>query len=122
MLGIPKILKSPNALEFHFTDGEAFLVLGTVSNELYIVPRENDLPKRFIPEFSRKTASYIAKIKQTDYLSMKGGKKEHYYYHKHERPYPELWLHHKSGIGYLRASRLKDGKPSYAVGKEGIVG
>jgi hypothetical protein len=120
MLGIPKVLYGVTA-QYRFTDGEAFLAVGRDSNELYIIPRKNDLPLRRIPPFSTRTAQYTDKVRQTDYLSTKGGNREDYYFHKHERPYPGLWLNHAAGVGYLRAAKHK-GKPSYAVGKEGIVG
>lgn len=121
MLGTPKLLISPNSVEFQFADGEAFLAVGTKTNRLYIIPRVNNLPLRVIPPFSHRTATFVDKIKQTDYLAVKGGNREDYYYHKHEKPYPGLWLNHAAGVGYLIAAN-NNGKPSYAVGKEGIVG
>jgi hypothetical protein len=121
MLGMAALLISPDYVEFRFSKGEAFLAVGSNSNELYIIPRRGDGPLRTIPPFSKRTTQYATDIKQTDYLSMKGGDKEHYYYHKHEKPFPGLWLNDAAGVGYLRAANNK-GKPSYAVGKEGIVG
>jgi hypothetical protein len=120
MLGMAKVLKGMTA-DFEFLDGEAFLAVGGNSNQLYIIPRVDNKPLTRIPKFSQRTARYVDKIKQTDYLSTKGGDNEDYYYHKHERPYPGLWLNHAAGVGYLVAA-THNGKPSYAVGKEGIVG
>lgn len=120
MLGMAKMLKGGD-VHYLFADGEAFLAVGTKSNELYIIPRVNDKPLSRIPPYSRRTATFQTKIVQTDYLSTKGGNRQDYYYHKHERPYPGLWLNHAAGVGYLRAAD-NNGKPSYAVGKEGIVG
>lgn len=121
MLGMAAMLESPDYVQFRFDKGEAFIAVGRDSNELYIIPRKGQGPIPHVPPFSKRAMNYQTTIRQTDYLSTKGGSKEHYYYHKHERPYPELWLHEATGVGYLRAANHK-GKPSYAVGKEGIVG
>lgn len=119
MLGMTKLLILPDR-HLIFSGGDAFLAVGQKSNELYIIPRVNDRPKSFIPEFSRRTTKYIGPVLQTDYMSSKGGIRPQHYYHTHQEPYPKLWVH-SSGVGYIRASN-NNGKPSYAVGKEGIVG
>lgn len=105
-----------------FRKHEAFLAVGHRSNHLYIVPRaKNGGPIKTIPKFSHAAWQRIGLLRQTDYLSTKGRQRsEHYYYHKHEEPLPVLWIH-PSGVGYVRPSRHQ-GKPSYAVGREGIVG
>jgi hypothetical protein len=118
MLGVMAKFVAHNK-ELIFRKGEAFLAVGHTSNMLYVVPRKNNAPAN-VPKFSRSTTKLIGKISRTDYWAMKGGKTEHYYYHDHEPPYPSLYIH-KSGVGYLRPA-LWNGKPSYAVGKEGIVG
>jgi hypothetical protein len=106
--------------ELRFSKGEAFLAVGQNSNELYIIPRVANAPMKVIPSFSPRGVKRVGPVLATHYLSTKGGSEEHYYYHDHESPFPILYLH-KSGIGYIRASN-HNGKPSYAVGKEGIVG
>lgn len=97
------------------------MAVGHKSNELYFIPRINNAPRKIIPPFSRATCARIGLVRQTDYWSAKGRDKEVHYYHEHEEPFPVLWIHKPSGIGYLRAAS-HNGKPSYAVGKEGIVG
>ena len=119
MLGMMAKLCLKNK-ELRFSQGEAFLAVGNQSNELYIIPRVNNQPMRVIPRFSTRCVKRVGEVQQTDYFSTKGGAEEHYYFHKHESPFPVLFLH-PSGIGYLRAVN-HNGKPSYAVGKEGIVG
>lgn len=105
-----------------FRRGESFLCVGHKSNELYIIPRVNNAPLKRIPAFSRRLFQCIGEIVRTDYLSTKGKtRRENHYYHEHEKPYPKLWLNHSARVGYLRAAD-HNGKPSYAVGKEGIVG
>jgi hypothetical protein len=102
-----------------FRKGEAFLALGHTSNTLYVVPRKHNKPAD-VPKFQASKLEKIGKVRRTDYWASKGGRTEHYYYHDHEQPYPTLYVH-KSGVGYLRPARYNGG-PSYAVGKEGIVG
>jgi hypothetical protein len=104
--------------ELSFRKGEAFLAVGHASNTLYVVPRKGDRPVD-VPKFNR-SMQLVGKVEQTDYWASKGGNEEHYYYHEHEEPYPSLYVH-SSGVGYLRPAR-HNGGPSYAVGKEGIVG
>ena len=104
-----------------FRRGESFLTVGHRSNELYFIPRVNNGPLTQIPPFSRATCKRIGRVRQTDYWSTKGRHGERHYYHEHEEPFPVLWIHQASKVGYLRAAN-HNGKPSYAVGKEGIVG
>lgn len=120
LLGMAKLLVLRDR-QLTFSPGEAFLAVGHTSNTLYIVPRVRNEPLKLIPKFSTKSAKFIGTVLQTDYLSSKGRpKREHYYYHKHQAPFPSLWAH-PSGVSYLRPAKL-NGKPSYAVGREGIVG
>lgn len=120
MLGMAKLLVLKDR-QLHFRRGETFLAVGHKSNELYLIPRVNDAPLKRIPAFSRKECKCVGAVLQTDYLSTKGQSGEHHYYHKHEIPFPRLWIHEKTQVGYLRAA-IQNGRPSYAVGKEGIVG
>jgi len=101
-----------------FRKGDAFLAVGHKSNQLYVIPRKNNHPVD-VPKFSRAMRN-LGKIVRTDYWANKGGKTEHYYFHDHEPPFPTLYVH-SSGVGYLKPARFNGG-PSYAVGKEGIVG
>lgn len=118
MVGMMAALALENGAELRFKSGEAFLAMGHRSNRLYVVPRKNNKPVD-VPAFSR-SMRCIGKVVRTDYLSTKGGNQEHYYYHEHEHPFPTLYTH-PTGVGYLRPAR-HNGKASYAVGKEGIVG
>lgn len=121
MLGMAKMLVLRDRV-LTFRRGETFLAVGHKSNELYLIPRVNNRPLERIPPFHRRTAECVGEVLQTDYLSTKGkDRKEHHYYHKHEKPYPRLWLNHAARVGYLHAAS-HNGKPSYAVGEEGIVG
>ncbi len=120
MLGVMALLAMESGHQLHFNKGEAFLAVGNKTNQLYIIPRVRNKPIEKVPDFSR-ALKRIGRVKATHYLSTKGGSKEHYYYHDHEPPYPMLYLHNSSGCGYIRAANYK-GKPSYAVGREGIVG
>ena len=120
MLGVTKLLILRDR-HLTFRNGEAFLAVGHKSNTLYIVPRVRNEPIKVIPKFSTRTARRIGQVLQTDYLSSKGQpRREHYYYHKHQAPFPSLWAH-PSGVSYIRPAK-HNGKPSYAVGREGIVG
>jgi hypothetical protein len=120
MLGMMAKFYSASAggKEFVFRKGEAFLAVGHKSNVLYVIPRKNNKPAD-VPAI-RNMSQNLGKIRRTDYWASKGGTTEHYYYHDHEQPYPTLYVH-ESGAGYLRPATYK-GRPSYAVGKEGIVG
>lgn len=101
-----------------FSEHEApFLALGTRTNVLYFVPKRNGMPVN-IPSGPYE---YVATVTRLDYYSDKGG--EHcYYYHDHEPPYPQLFMHKRSGVCMLRPSECKDGSRSYAVGDEGVIG
>lgn len=117
MLGfMAKFYAEDSVLEFR--KGNAFLAVGHKSNTLYVIPRKNGHPVD-VPKFSREMR-LVGEVARTDYWAAKGGADEHYYYHDHEPPYPTLYVH-SSGVGYLRPAR-HNGQPSYAVGKEGIVG
>lgn len=94
-----------------------FLAIGAHSNYVYFIPQKNGAPLKKIPA---KGYVPLLKLRQTDYLSDKGGE-DAYYYHKHERPYPTLYIHEKTGCMVLEPARHK-GKRSYAVAIEGIVG
>jgi len=120
MLGMTALLKMKDRI-LHFGKGEAFMAVGTQSNEIYIIPRVRNEPIPVVHAFSRQRVKLVGQIKETHYLSTKGGNVEHYYYHKHQSPYPSLWIHLGTGVGYLRAAP-NGGQPSYAVGAEGIVG
>ena len=120
MLGMSKEIFL-NDRRLIFRRGESFLAVGHKSNELYFIPRINNAPRAVVPAFSRADCQRVGLVRQTDYWSAKGRVKEVHYYHEHEEPFPALWIHKPSGIGYLRAAS-HNGKPSYAVGKEGIVG
>ena len=120
MMGMMALLRMEQGHELRFGKGEAFLAVGNKTNTLYIVPRVNNAPKKRVPSLNRSRMRYAGKVKATHYLAQKGGTQEHYYYHDHEQPYPGLYLD-SSGVGYIVPATWKGG-PSYAVGKEGIVG
>lgn len=121
MLGMARLVVLSDR-QLHFRRGESFLAVGHKSNELYFIPRVGGSPRTRIPDFNPRMCRLIGEVSQTDYLSTKGkAKVENHYYHKHEKPFPSLWVHDASGVGYLRAAN-NGGSPSYAVGKEGIVG
>lgn len=91
------------------------LAVGANTNFIYLFPRGT----KTIPYHSEKWKS-IGLISQTDYNSDKGG--EHcYYYHEHEAPYPILSKCPNKSI-YMLLPQNFNGRRSYAVIKEGIVG
>jgi len=94
-----------------------FLAIGAHSNYVWFIPQKRGVPVRRVP---KNGYVEVCRIRQTDYLSDKGGE-DAYYYHKHERPYPMLWMHEKSGCMVLAPALFK-GRKSYAVAIEGIVG
>jgi hypothetical protein len=94
-----------------------FLAVGARTNLLYIVPRKADGSPIDVPAGPYEES---VDVHQTDYFSQKGGE-ESYYYHEHEDPYPVAFVNHESGVVVLMP-RLHEGKRSYAVAKEGIVG
>lgn len=95
-----------------------FLAIGSESNNIYIVPRRNDGSPLDIPSTGY---DYLDLVTQIDYYSEKGGESA-YYFHKHEKPYPSLAVHLKSGVAAILPQISPDGRRSYAVAKEGIVG
>ena len=103
-------------------DEGPFVAVGANSNRVYLIPRdEQGAPIRRIPEFTpNKGWVLCGRLKRTDYYSVKAGEPA-YYYHDHEKPYPTLWEHRKSGVRLLVPAR-HNGKRSYGVVKEGIVG
>jgi len=118
MLGMMAKFYLVRGQQLVFKAGEAFLAVGHKSNQLYVVPRKQNKPVD-VPAFSA-DMKRIGRILRTDYLSTKRGNQEHYYYHEHEKPLPTLYTH-PTGVGYVRPAKFNNG-PSYAVGKEGIVG
>lgn len=112
-----------NEIEQDFSEKEApYLAIGAESNYIYIIPKHNNKPLNKIPEFNPDSKEWQEKgyVEETHYYSDKG-EEEAYYYHEHENPYPNIWFHKKSGVCILIPSD-NDGKPSYAVAKEGIIG
>lgn len=97
-------------------DGEYSVAIGIRSNYVYFIP----LRCRVIPSFKNENWFQGPKVTRTDYLSEKGGEETNYYYHKHERPYPYLFVS-DNNCGVLIPSN-NNGRRSYAVVKEGIVG
>ena len=110
-------------LELWHEDEAPFLAVGRDSNALWIVPKDDDgAPLERIPRFDPQSRAWrrLGPVSQTDYYSDKGNEAG-YYYHNHERPYPIVWEHTRTGVRVLVPSNNK-GKRSYAVAKEGIVG
>ena len=99
-----------------FRKGLWHLALGIESNNLYLFPKNST----FIPEDEHGWNNSGKKLKQTDYYSDKGGD-DCYYFHKHESPYPYLFSH-ESGTAHIIVPQNHNGRRSYAVIKEGIVG
>lgn len=102
------------------SDKEApYLALGTESNYLYIIHRdENGEPVDVPLDFEE--YDLVGKVMATHYYSDKGGEKA-YYYHNHEKPYPLLYRHEYTGVCVL-IPQDNNGLPSYAVAIEGIIG
>jgi hypothetical protein len=101
----------------NFNKGLYHLAIGADTNYLYIFPYGST----FIPDTNVNgwsTQGY--KVKATHYYSEKGGE-DCYYYHNHEKPYP-LMVSHPVGAHMLIPQKMSDGRRSYAVIKEGIVG
>jgi len=121
MLGMMVHCILDTGLKIAFNKGQAFLAVGHVTNYLYVVPLIRNQPIALVPTFSAARMKRVGKVARTDYLASKGEKRTSYYYHDHEPPYPSLWVDETSGCGYIRPAN-HNGKPSYAVGKEGIVG
>ena len=107
--------------EYKYSEKESpFLAVGKDTNLLYIIPKLKGKPLDFIPEFNIDTWSFIGDVKSTHYYSYKG-EENGYYYHDHESPFPGLFIDTFSGVGIILPAD-NNGKPSYAVIKEGIIG
>lgn len=114
-------LAGANPSEQWGEDDGPFVAVGADTNMVYLVPRaSDDGPVRKVPKFSKRTWRRVGKVRQTDYYSVKDGEPA-YYYHKHERPLPDVWEHPRSGVRVLVPANHK-GRRSYGVVKEGIVG
>lgn len=98
-----------------YNENEFFIAIGANSNILYFVPIGKPIIE--IPNFGLqwKKGKFVH---ETHYYSDKGGE-ECYYYHEHEKPFPRLYGY--KNFGLLIPSN-NNGKRSYAVIKEGIVG
>lgn len=107
--------------DIDFDEDVSFLAVGQDSNHLYIVPKQDKNPIEEIPEFDPDNEDWedAGEVVETHYYSDKGDEPG-YYYHTHENPYPNLWIH-ESGVGIIVPAE-HDGEPSYAVIKEGIIG
>jgi len=101
-----------------FDEKSYYLAVGADSNFVYFIPCNIQFN---IPNFDSSNGEWDLgpEVKETHYISDKGGE-ECYYYHKHEKPYPNIWKH-VTGICLLIPADL-NGQRSYAVIKEGIVG
>lgn len=100
-----------------FSEAQApFLALGTYTNFLYFVPKQNGRPVN-VP---RGPYHYVDVIIRLDYYSDKGGE-PCYYYHEHEAPFPLLYSSPR-GVCLLVPATCSDGSRSYAVGDEGVIG
>jgi hypothetical protein len=128
----------------HFADGtkeksrdwQYFLAVGKRSNFVYFVPMDGSrrpisFPVNFFAGIrdahnSRLRANALwwkksqrqAMVVRTDYYSEKGGAPG-YYFHDHEEPYPQLAINHRHRV--LIPAEYQ-GRRSYAVGDEGIIG
>jgi len=104
---------------FEFDESEApFLAVGTKSNMLYIVPRdERGNPQSPIPSGPYEE---IGEITRLDYYSNKGDE-ECYFFHEHESPFPILVENPETGIQMVIPVD-NDGSRSYAVDEEGVIG
>lgn len=109
-------------LELWDEDDAPYLAIGRDTNVLYVVPKDEDgAPLEDIPAFDAGDDAWseMGQVRQTDYYSDKGNEPG-YYYHNHEDPFPTVW-EHDSGVRVVVPAD-NDGKRSYAVAKEGIVG
>jgi hypothetical protein len=105
--------------ELEYSEDEApFLAVGVETNRLYVVPKGENGEPVDIP-----SSGYVqvCPIVQTDYYSSKGGE-DAYYYHEHEDPFPMLYVHPQTGVMIIEPNRDDEGKRSYAVGDEGVIG
>jgi hypothetical protein len=96
-----------------FDEGEADLAVGVESNKVYIVPKG-------LEEIPKDNYEYLGESRQIDYISVKGDE-DGYYYHEHEKPYPKVYIHAVSGVLVVEPSE-HEGRRSYAVSDEGIIG
>lgn len=96
-----------------------FLALGTETNYLYIIQRDDNDEPVDVP-LDLEDYECIGEVKSTHYYSSKGGEKA-YYYHNHEKPYPLLYRDEDSGV-CVYIPQDNNGQPSYAVAIEGIIG
>lgn len=99
-------------------DEAPFLAVGLESNLVYIVPKDSEGNPVDVPELDGYVD--IGSLKRTDYYSDKGGTPA-YYYHKHERPYPNLYENPDTGCRVIVPNNWRGG-PSYVVSEEGIIG
>jgi hypothetical protein len=82
-----------------FEEGEAFIAIGVESNRVYILPKGTTE----VPEDGYESQG---EVRQTDYVSGKGGE-EAYYFHEHEGPFPDCLLH-PSGVIVLEPIETED--------------
>jgi hypothetical protein len=103
--------------KYHESDAP-FLAVGKHSNYLYIVEKDETFAPINIPSSGYK---FVGLAKRIDYYSDKGNEKA-YYYHNHEKPYPEVFIHKTKNIMIIKPSILENGMPSFIVREEGIIG
>lgn len=103
-----------------FDENEYFLAVGIESNLIYLVPKDEDGKPIDFEEGWGEDLEEIAPVKQTDYISEKGGE-SCYYFHEHEDPFPMLCSDGGNHFVILPAE-TDDGARSYAVSDEGIIG
>lgn len=96
-----------------------YVAVGCNSNLVYLIPRKNGRPVH-VPSGPKARYVRTEEVKRLDYYSDKGGE-DAYYYHDHEKPYPVAYQHRQSGVVIL-IPRKHNGRRSYAVVPEGIVG
>jgi hypothetical protein len=109
----------PRTVKFKEKDGP-YLAVGLQSNYLYIVNRYDDGTPCNI-QTDTEEYKCIGNIKQIDYFSDKN-KEKAYYYHKHEKPYPFLYMSPDLMSCIVIPAELDSGHPSYIVREEGIIG
>lgn len=102
--------------DMEFDENKIFIAVGAHYNILYFIPINK--PIKHIPPINIKHWKRGPRVRETHYYSDKGGD-EAYYYHEHEKPFPTMW--YRDNVAILVPSN-NNGKRSYAVIKEGIVG
>jgi len=118
---VAKIFLVQNKEKIKFTVKNApFLAVGLNSNYLYIVSKNTDGSPVDIP-LDTDNYDFVGNIKQIDYYSDKNNE-EAYYYHKHEKPYPFLYVSRNKLCIIIIPAELNTGHPSYIVREEGIIG